>query len=198
MDRRVTPPTWGPPFPCRQALKVLLSSVSISLCNPRTFHTRCEFRHNYNPSQGPCFARNKIKYRKARFRYCYLLGAKHPYSSNRRQGTKGKDESTKPTNGSFGYIRIDRVLITGLKQFFSKALLLRLPISICKHTIPNRRFSCETLYLLINAEIAQPAQQALGRNGCKKERGAQRRHARGEGAPALEAHENRFQLAAAA
>lgn len=33
---------------------------------------------------------------------------------------------------------------------------------------------------------------ALGSNGRKKERGARRRHAREEGAPTQEAHENHF------
>ena len=40
MDRRVTSPTWGPPYPCEQALKLLYPFAR----GVRGFHTRCACR----------------------------------------------------------------------------------------------------------------------------------------------------------
>ena len=34
MDRRVTPPTWGPPSPCKQVLKVSIKCTSSALESP--------------------------------------------------------------------------------------------------------------------------------------------------------------------
>ena len=61
----------------------------------------------------------------------HLPGAEHPYSSSLRQAGVGLPCLISP-KGCFGYMRIDRVLIAGCKEFLLLRQQLLLPVCSCK------------------------------------------------------------------